>query len=321
MQHISRRRLVQAGLLLPAIARAEAPWPDRPVNLVVPFSAGGSNDVSTRILAPYLQQKLGPSFVVDNRSGGGGSIGTNFAARAAADGYTALVSAASNHVMNPLVLRSTGPSNRELFAAVSTLTEVPLVLAVPTASPVRDLPGLLEMLRRSPGQSYGSSGVGSSHHLAGELFVQKTGLDMVHVPYRGGGPAVAALVRGEVTMAFLNLPTILPHAQGGKLRMIALAEPHRSALQPEIPTMNEAGLPGFSVYSWCAIFVPRGTPAAVIARFNQAIREGVAEPAVQTRFTALGVEARASTPERFEEIVAQDFAFWEPVIRNANIQP
>ena len=325
MVQVTRRAALQGAALLACaaatrLARAQANWPARPVTLVVPFAAGGSNDVSARLLAPKLQTLLGQSFVVDNRSGGGGSIGTQAVGRAQPDGYMALVSAASNHVMHPLVARHTGTGPRETLAGVSTLTDVPLVLAVPASLNIGTLPELLALLRREPGKhSFGSSGVGSSHHLAGELFTQKAELDMAHVPYRGGGPALSALMSGEVTMAFLNLPTILPQAQSGTLRILGLAELSRSALEPDIPTMSEVGLPDFAVASWCAIFVPRRTPGPVIARFNAAIREAVADEDLRARFLALGVDPRVSSPEELDQIVARDFAFWGPVIRSANI--
>lgn len=300
MAHLTRRDALRGAALLPLAAlgqpaRAQTRWPDRAVTLVVPFAPGGSNDIAARILAPRLQALLGQSFVVENRSGGGGSIGTQQVARAPADGYTALVSAASNHVIYPHVARMQGGTPRETLQAVSALIEVPLVLAVPTRLGIANLDQLLALLRREPGRhSFASSGVGSTHHLAGEVFAQRAGVDITHVPYRGGGPALAALLAGEITMAFLNLPTILPQAQAGTLRILGLTEPRRSALQPDIPTLEEAGLPGVLVPSWAAVFVPRGTPARVIARFNAAIGEALADEALQARFLALGV-----APPRF----------------------
>lgn len=326
MPKATRRHILKAAASLPlaalgGLARAQA-WPDRPVTLVVPFAPGGSNDVSARLLAPRLQALLGQGIVVENRSGGGGSIGTQQVARAQPDGYTALVSAASNHVIYPHVARTLGATPRETLQAVSALIEVPLVLAIPTRLNIATLPDLLALLRREPGRhSFASSGVGSTHHLAGEVFAQKAGVDITHVPYRGGGPALSAALAGEVTMAFLNLPTILPQAQAGTLRIMGLTEPRRSALQPDIPTLEEAGLAGVLVPSWAAVFVPRGTPGPVVARFNAAIREALADDALRARFLALGVDPRASTPAEMDAIVERDFAFWGPVVRTANITP
>lgn len=325
MSQLTRRSALHAATLLPFAAigqpaQAQTRWPDRTVTLVVPFAPGGSNDVSARLLAPKLQSLLGQSFVVENRSGGGGSIGTQQVARAPADGYTALVSAASNHVIYPHVARMAAATPRETLQGVSALIEVPLVLAVPARLGIANLGELLVLLRREPGKhSFASSGVGSTHHLAGEVFAQRAGVDITHVPYRGGGPALAALLAGEITMAFLNLPTILPQAQAGTLRIMGLTEPRRSALQPDIMTLEEAGLPGVLVPSWAAVFVPRGTPAPVVARFNAAIREALADDALKARFLALGVDPRASTPGEMDAVVERDFAFWGPVVRAANI--
>jgi len=324
MTEATRRLALQAAALLPFAAfdrpaRAQA-WPDRPVTLVVPFAPGGSNDVSARLLAPRLQALLGQSVIVENRSGGGGSIGTQQVARAQPDGYTVLVSAASNHVIYPHVARMQGATPRDTLRAVSALIVVPLVLAVPARLNITTLPELLALLRREPGRhGFASSGVGSTHHLAGEVFAQRAGVDITHVPYRGGGPALSAAIAGEVTMAFLNLPTILPQAQAGTLRIMGLTEPRRSALQPDIPTLEEAGLAGVLVPSWAAVFVPRATPSPVVTRFNAAIREALSDDALRSRFLALGVDPRASTPEEMDSIVERDFAFWGPVVRTANI--
>ncbi|MES2712898.1 MAG: tripartite tricarboxylate transporter substrate binding protein [Pseudomonadota bacterium] len=326
-QHIRRRSALWGATLLPLAsltrpALAQGNWPERPVTLIVPFAPGGSNDVSARLLAPSLQSLLGQSFVVENRSGGGGSIGTAQAARAQPNGYTALVSAASNHVIGPHVTRAPGPPPKDTLSGVSALIEVPLALAVNQRSGITNLGELLALLRREPGRhSYASSGTGSTHHLAGELFAQKAQVDITHVPYRGGGPALGALLSGEIGMAFLNLPTLLPQAQAGLIRLLGLTEPRRSALQPDIPTLAEVGLPDVLVPSWAAMFVPRGTPAPVIARFNAAIREALASEALRTRFLALGVEPRASSPEELDRIVERDFASWGPVVRSRNITP
>lgn len=317
----TRRLAFQAAAILPFVTPTRAQgWPDRPVTIIVPFAPGGSNDVSARLIAPRLQALLGQSVIVENRSGGGGSIGTQQVARSQPDGYNALLSAASNHVIYPHVARIQGPTPRDTLQAVSALIEVPLVLALPARGNIATLPELLALLRREPGRhSFASSGVGSTHHLAGELFAQKAGVEITHVPYRGGGPALSAAIAGEVTMAFLNLPTVLPQAQAGTLRILGLTEPRRSALQPDVPTLEEAGVAGVLVPSWAALFVPRGTPGPVLARFNAAVREALSDDALRARFLALGVDPRASTPEEMDGIVERDFATWGPVVRRANI--
>jgi tripartite-type tricarboxylate transporter receptor subunit TctC len=206
MTELTRRGLVAAsGALLAMPAIAQHGWPDRSVTLLVPYAAGGSNDVVARLLAPKLQSVLGHPFVVDNRAGAGGAIGTAAAARGPADGSLFLVSSASNHVMNPIVSPGQSPDTREVFSGVSMLVDVPLALTVAKRLNVNDLPALLALLKREPGKhSFASSGVGGSQHLAGELFGMKAGVDIVHVPYRGGGPALNDLVAGQVSFAFLK---------------------------------------------------------------------------------------------------------------------
>ena len=323
----TRRGLLAATLALPwigtrpATAQPRTPgWPNRPVAVVVPFAAGGSNDVIARIVAPRLQAAFGQPFVVDNRGGAGGSIGTAFAARAAPDGHTLLLTSVSSHVMNPLVVPGLGLDPREAFAGVSLVEDVPLALSVPAASPARDLAGLVALLKREPGKhSYGSSGVGGSQHLAGALFGLRAGVDIVHVPYRGGGPALNDLVSGQLSMGFLNLPTAFPQAQAGTIRILAVAGERRSRLRPEIPTVAEAGVPGYAVRSWTALFAPRGTPEDVLSRLSAALREALGEPAMRERLAEQGIEPQTSTPAELDRFVRDEFATWEPVIRAANI--
>ena len=310
-----------AGLAMPALVPpALAAWPERPVTLVVPYAAGGSTDLVGRLLAPRLQAILGQSFVVENRAGAGGAIGTAAVARGAADGGVFLVSSASNHVMYPIVAPGSMPDPRTAFAGVSQLADVPLALTVANRLGVSDLAGLLALLKREPGRhSFGSSGVGGSQHLAGELFAMRAGVDIVHVPYRGGGPALNDLVAGQVSMAFLNLPTALPQAEAGKVKILAVAGERRSALKPDIPTVTELGVQGFAVRSWTALFAPRATPAGIVERMSAAVREALSDPAMVARFAELGAEADVSQPAELDRFVREEFVLWEPVIRAAKV--
>ncbi|MXP63540.1 tripartite tricarboxylate transporter substrate binding protein [Roseomonas sp. M0104] len=307
-----------AGLARPA--RAEGGWPERTVVLVVPYAPGGSNDVVARLLAPKLQALLGQTIVVENRAGAGGAIGTAQVARSAPDGYTLLVSSASNHVMNPLVVPDQGYDVRQAFDGISMLVDVPLALTVANKLGVHDVPGLLALLKREPGKhSFASSGVGGSQHLAGELFRLRADVDIVHVPYRGGGPALNDLVAGQVSMGFLNLPTALPQAEAGKVTILAVAGEKRSALKPDLPTVAEAGVPGFAVRSWTALFAPHGTPPAVVQKLNAALREAMADPGLQARLRELGVEPDLSEPKALDAFVRDEFALWGPVIKAAHV--
>jgi tripartite-type tricarboxylate transporter receptor subunit TctC len=326
MTETTRRGLLAASgavLAMPALAipaLAQRGWPERPVTLLVPYAAGGSNDVVARLLAPKLQAALGQSFVVENRTGAGGAIGMGAVARAPADGSIFLVSSASNHVMNPIVAPAQSPDPREAFAGISMMVDVPLALTVTNKLGVTDVPGLLALLKREPGKhSFGSSGVGGSQHLAGELFAMRAGVDIVHVPYRGGGPALSDLMAGQVSLAFLNLPTALPQADAGTVKILAVAGEKRSALKPEIPTVAESGVPGFAVRSWTALFAPRGTPREIVTRFNGVMREVLTDPATKARLAELGTEAEPSSPEELDRFVLAELALWTPVIRAAKV--
>ncbi|MFC0385208.1 Bug family tripartite tricarboxylate transporter substrate binding protein [Muricoccus vinaceus] len=317
---IKRRGLLAAsGAILAAPALAQR-WPERPVTLVVPYAAGGSTDVVARLLSPKLQAMLGGSFVVENRTGAGGSIGTAAVARAPADGTVFLVSSASNHVMYPIVAPGSMPDPRQAFAGVSMLADVPLALTVARRLGASDLAGLLALLKREPGKhSFASSGVGGSQHLAGELFAMRAGVDIVHVPYRGGGPALNDLVAGQVSLAFLNLPTALPQGEAGTVKILAVAGEKRSALKPDIPTVTELGVQDFAVRSWTALFAPRATPPEIVARFSAALREILGDPAVKARLAELGTEAEGSAPAELDGFVRDEFTLWEPVIRAAKV--
>ena len=312
-----------ALLALPALAPAWAQeaWPTRPVNMIVPWAPGGSNDVVARLFSPQLEARLGQPFLVENRPGGGGSIGMGAAMRARPDGHTLLVSSASNHVFHPLISGEMGYDVREVFAGMAMWVDVPNVIAVHPSLPVHTVQELIAYFRdRRGGMSFGSSGVGSSNHLAGELFRLRTGLDMTHVPYRGGGPVLSDLIAGTIHVGFMNLPTVIPPAEAGRIRIIAVCTAERVSLRPDIPTVTESGVPDYAVRSWQGIFAPRGTPAHVIQRMSQASREVLESPQIRTRLTDLGSESiwmDAATTDRF---VREEFARWAPIIRAAGVK-
>ena len=317
----TRRTLLLGSVsaaLSPLAAGAQA-YPSRAIRLIVPFSAGAPDTVA-RIIGQQLSVQLGQPVVIENRPGANGVTGTHEVVKAPPDGHTLLI-VSSSFAVNPSIYRKLpyDPLG-DLEPVTSICATEGYILVVHPSVAAKTVQELVALAREAGNRlAYGSPGVGNTLHLAGALLNARAGIDMAHVPYRGGGPALSALMSGEVTMAFLNLPTILPQAQSGTLRILGLAELRRSALEPDIPTMSEVGLPDFAVASWCAIFVPRRTPGPVIARFNAAIREAVADEALRARFLALGVDPRVSSPEELDQIVARDFAFWGPVIRSANI--
>jgi tripartite-type tricarboxylate transporter receptor subunit TctC len=322
MRPFSRRALLAAPALLVAHGAAgQDSWPVRPVTLLVPWAPGGSNDIVARLLAPQFEARAGQPFVVENRPGGGGSVGMGIVQRARPDGHTLLVSSASNHVFHALVSGELGYDVREVFQGMAMWVDVPNVIAVNNNTPARDLAGLIALIRRTRGgMSFGSSGVGTSNHLAGELLKMRMNLDMTHVPYRGGGPVLADLIAGTIPMAFMNLPTVIPPMEAGRIRVLAVCTAERVSLRPEIPTVMEQGVPDYAVRSWQGLFAPRGTPAAIIQRAAQISREALEAPAVRQRLTDLGSESiwmDAATTDRF---VREEYDRWGPIVRAAGIR-
>jgi tripartite-type tricarboxylate transporter receptor subunit TctC len=319
-----RRRTLIAGLALPMIAsgtaRAQDAWPTRPVTLVVPWAPGGSNDVVARLVAPQLAEKLGQSVVVENRAGGGGSIGMGLVVRARPDGHTLLVSSASNHVFHALVAPDLGYDPREALSGVSMWVDVPNVLAVNPGIGVANVQELLAKIRATPGGlSFGSSGTASSNHLAGELFRMLTNTDLTHVPYRGGGPVATDLVSGTIPMAFMNLPTVLGPAQSGRVRIIGVCTAERVRIRPDLPTVAEQGVANYAVRSWTGLFAPKGTPRAVVERASAECKAVLEAPAIQARMTELASEPIYMAPARTEAFVREEFDRWGPVVRAARV--
>ncbi|SDB43035.1 Bug family tripartite tricarboxylate transporter substrate binding protein [Belnapia rosea] len=322
MAAITRRTALAApAMLLASGARAQPGWPGRPVTLIVPWAPGGSNDVVARLLTPQLEARFGQPFIIENRPGGGGSVGMGLVARARPDGLTLLVSSASNHVFHPLIARDLGYDPREALQGIAMLVDVPNVLAATKGLGVRTVPELIAKVRADPrGMSFGSSGVGSSNHLAGELFRLRTELDLTHIPYRGGGQAITDLVAGTVPMVFLNLPTVIGPAESGQVVILAVGTDQRVASRPDIPTMQEGGVPDYAVRSWTGLFAPRGTPRPVIEALAPALREILAMPAIRTRLTEMASEPIWMDPAETDRFVTAEYERWAPVIRTANVR-
>jgi tripartite-type tricarboxylate transporter receptor subunit TctC len=260
--------------------------------------------------------------VVENRPGGGGSLGMGMAARARPDGQTLLVSSASNHIFHPLIARDLGYDVQQALVGICMLVDVPNVIAATNRINVRSIPELIAHVRtQRDGISFGSSGVGSSNHLAGELFRLRTGLDMTHVPYRGGGQAIADLIAGVIPVAFLNLPTVTGPADAGQVRMLAVGPATRVRSRPEIPTVQEQGVADFAVRSWTGLFAPRGTPQPVVERLAAALREILDQPTLRGRLVEMASEPIWMGPGETDRFVAQEYARWAPVVTAANVKP
>ena len=315
------RRAAIAGALLPLAARAQAPeWPSRPVRFIVPYPPGGPTDIMGRIVAQAVQGPLGQPFVVENRAGANGLIGSEQAARAPADGSTFLVNA-SAHVIVPHLTPNMPIDVLADFAPVTNIAAVPLWLVVNPALPVRSVADFIAYARANPGRiSYASSSSGGATHLAGELFKQLTGTDMVHVPYRGSGPAVQDLIAGNVQAMFDSVPSSAASARDGRLRALAVTTRNRIAPFPDLPTIAEAGVPGYEISTWYGIWAPARTPPAIIARMQQAVATAARNPDTRARFDALGAAPVADSPEDYARFVRAEYDRLGKLVRDARIK-
>jgi tripartite-type tricarboxylate transporter receptor subunit TctC len=304
-----------AAAVFPAVA---AEYPERPIRLVVPFPAGGGADTLARLIMPKVEQALGATIVIDNRAGAGGNVGAEYVAHAAPDGYTLLYGTNGTHAINQTLYTNLRFDPVKDFAPVSRMTLIAAMLFVNENFPPKSVEELIRYAKANPGKvNFASSGNGTTSHLAGELFRTMAGIDIVHVPYRGGAAAALGVMSGQVQMMIDVMPNAFPLVQGGKVRGLAVSTAHRYPAAPEYPTIAESGLPGYDVSAWDGIFAPAGTPAPIIDRLNAAIRQALDDPKLREALLARGAQAVPGSPEALAHHVKTEAEKWARVVRQS----
>ena len=310
--------VVLLGLAGPALAQD---YPSRPVRWVSPWPPGGANDIFSRALAQKLQDTFGQPVVVDNRPGAAGAIGTEHVAKSPADGYVLTLGSSPTHAIAPSLNPALPYDPLRDFTAVTLVAVVPNVLVVNPALPAKSVRELVALAKAKPGSlNFGSAGNVTSQHLSAELFKVMAGVDMVHVPYKGTAPALADLLAGQVQLAFDNVPALLPHIQSGKLRALAVTPAARSQALPDLPTVAEAGLPGYDASVWFGVFVPAGTPRPVVNRLHGEIAKALAAPDLKARMASMGAEVSGLGPDEFRDFWRREIPKWADVVKAANIK-
>ncbi len=314
-------RLLLGGLAIAfSLAALAQDWPAKPVRLIVPYPPGGGTDVIARIVQNRLSEALGQPMVIENRGGAGGAVGTEVAAKAAPDGYTFLFTL-SSHTINPLLYKLSYDVERD-FTPVTLIVSVPQLIAAYPGAPFKSMQDVVAAARANPGTlHFASVGNGTPSHIAGELLKLKTGIDLVHVPYKGGGPAVTDTLGGQVSLLFVTMPAAISHVRAGKLRALAVTTSKRNPGAPEIPTVAEAlGIPDYEVDSWYAMFAPAKTPPAIVARMQQEMARVIQLPEVKQKLLEQGGDTVGSSPEALDRVVKSELRKWAELIRDAKIK-
>ena len=310
--------LVFAGAIPTALAQT---YPTKPVRIVVPFAAGGGVDLTARILAQRLTERVGQSVLVENRTGASGIIGTEYVAKAAPDGYTLLVGSQTTQAVVPAMYGKVGYEALRDFAGITQIATSPLLIVVHPSLPVKTVKDLIAIARAKPGQLTFGAASGGTPHMAGELFKLTAGVDMLFVPYKGEGPAVADAMGGQISLVFSNLPVSLPLARSGRLRAIAVTAPKRIATAPEIPTASESGLPGFEASTWFGLFAPSATPREIVTKLHAESAAALNAPEAREKMTSQGLFVVASAPDEFAAFVKKEIPRWTKVVKDSGVKP
>jgi tripartite-type tricarboxylate transporter receptor subunit TctC len=308
--------------MTPALAADATNWPTQPVKLIVPFAPGGTSDVLAREIAARLQVALKQTVVVDNKAGAGGVLGADSVAKAAPDGYTVLLGTIATHAINPALMPKMPYKADRDFAPVILLGKISNVLLIGPGAQARTVKDIVAAAKAKPGDiTFASAGQGTSQHLSGEVFRLMTGADLTHVPYKGSAPAIQDVMGGQVPMSFETVTVALPQIKAGKVKAVAVTSAKRSAQLPDVPTLAESGVPGFDVSSWQALYLPAGTPPAIVAKLNAEVQKIVAQPDVKAKMESLGLEYAPNTPAQFTEFQKAEQARWAKVIKDGNVKP
>ena len=308
-----------SGVSIAGLAHAQS-WPTKPIKLIVPYPPGGGTDVIARIVQEPLSKELGQQVIIDNRGGAGGSIGSALAAQSPSDGYTVLFTL-SSHTINPAIYTKLPFDTEKDFSSVVTVASLPQILVANPNFPAKTVKEVIEMAKAKPGSiSYASVGNGSPGHLAGAMMATDAGVDMVHIPYRGGGPAITDVIAGQVPLLWVSIPAAAQFVKSGKVKALAVSTVKRSAVFPDVPTMAESGFKDFEVDSWYAMFVPASTPKPIVERLNKAALKVLAQPEVKEKLLSQGAEAVGDSPSQLGAVVKKEIAKWKQVVKSANIK-
>jgi tripartite-type tricarboxylate transporter receptor subunit TctC len=321
---MTARRTLLAGLpaLLATPALAQAPWPNRPIRLVVPYPPGGGSDIAGRFQAQVLQDALGVPVVVDNRAGAGGTVGTAFVANSAPDGYTIMMASPSSHIGAPLLFKTPGYEGVDDFTAIGTFAKGTAMVCCHPSVPARTIQELIAHARANPGKlNYGSAGAGGANHMLGVLFMIRTGVELTHVPYRGAAPALSDVIAGNIQLVFDNYVGVISTVRAGQLRALGVTSPERWPLAPEYPTVQEQGVPDYDLPSFSSVMGPKGIPEPIVARMNGILNAALTSADLIGRLHAQGLVPYPSSPAEFAAVMRQQRTVWQALIRSTGLQP